>query len=200
MTYVRTIVLCWVLGQPPGILTHFLVFYEPYFFNNLLALSKSVVRLHEHSIYQYLRLQVTVVQEGKKPLTRCDLCGMCMASGGDHKTSDDNTVRQEHTYVVAEEGCRDIKPMRGGNFHYHGVIQGRVHRGHGGVQLFGEVYGPVGQVLVGGPPEYQESLGLFRQVAMYRGDGAFCFSKFLLGSSAGSVTIWGGYLAIVGGN
>ena len=78
-----------------------------------------------------------------------------------------------------------------------------MHRGRGYVQVSGADTGPVRRKLDRGPQEYQEGasiLGSFRQVTAEGGGGAFCFSTFLSGSIAGSVTIWGGYLGDVGGN
>ena len=41
-----------------------------------LAVANSAGRLCDHFMYQHFRSRVEVVQEGKEPMTHCDMCGM----------------------------------------------------------------------------------------------------------------------------
>ena len=105
--------------------------------------------------------------------------------------------------MVAEEGCCDRDPMRRGDFQSHEGRQGGVHRGCGNVQLFGAAAGPFGRQPASSSPEYQErtsSPWAFRQVTTDVGGGDFAVRKVLSGIIAGSVSIWGGDLSVVGGN
>ena len=47
----------------------------------LPAVAHSAGRLCKHFMYQHFRSKVEVVQEGREPLLRCELCGIYMPAG-----------------------------------------------------------------------------------------------------------------------
>ena len=46
-----------------------------------LAVAHSAGRMRENFMYRHFFARIAVVQEGREPMTRCDLCGMYMPAG-----------------------------------------------------------------------------------------------------------------------
>ena len=80
-----------------------------------LAVAHSAGRLSEHFMFCPFRSNVLVVQEGKEPLPRCDLCIMHMPEGAAHQAQEDCTLQEEHPYEVEAAGCGNCGQVFGGN-------------------------------------------------------------------------------------
>ena len=122
---------------------------------------------------------------------------------GDTQSPADATVHPEHAYVVAEEGRRDCKPMRGGEIQIQRKRRSGVYREGGDFQVPGKDVGPVRRQMDGGPSECWEStlsMESAGETAKEGGSVSTSFRNVLSGGGPRSINFWGGDLGFVEGD
>ena len=112
-------------------------------------------------------------------------------------------MQLEHTYVVAEGGRRDRKPMCVDVLQPHGIIRGGLYRGGVSFQVPSKDVAPVRRKLDGGPSECMKSTPSMEssgETAKEGGGGATSVRNFLSSFYPGRTTFWDGDLGFVAGN